>query len=232
MGEYEIGLDRGVFYPQSGPGQVWNGLISVNEAPEGFEEKVRYIDGVKSHYRRKLGYFAGSIEAFTYPDGLYEDVFAQRRVKSFGMSYRVLSADSYKIHLVYNVLISPSGTAGAQDTPENFNWDFTAMPIPVEDGIRTAHLIVDASVANADTISELENILYGSDTLTARLPLPVEILDIFEENAILRVIDNGDGTFTVIGPDSAIIMLDSTTFQITWPSAVYIDAISYHLSSL
>jgi hypothetical protein len=66
----------------------------------------------------------------------------------------------------------------------------------------------------------------------ARLPTPEELLGIFERTALLQVVDNGDGTFTVTGPDEAIQMLDPTTFQIAWPSAVYLDAESYSLSSL
>jgi hypothetical protein len=78
----------------------------------------------------------------------------------------------------------------------------------------------------------LEDVLYGTDDESPRLPSPEEVFEIFEENAILRIIDNGDGTWTAIGPDSAIEMLDSETFEITWPSAVYIDADTYTISSL
>jgi hypothetical protein len=66
----------------------------------------------------------------------------------------------------------------------------------------------------------------------ARLPDPQEIFDIFEANSILRVVDNGDGTFTVTGPDDAITMLDDTTFEIDWPSVVVIDSNTYEISSL
>lgn len=230
--DYEIGLDRGVFYPQVGPGEVWDGLTAVTEDVEGFDEQVRYLDGVKTNYRRKIGYFSGTIEAFTYPDSFYEDVLIQRRAKVFGLSYRVTTDDSYKIHIVYNVMIMPSAMSRQQGEVEHFSWDFTTLPISIPDGLKSAHFIVDASIANAQTMTALEDILYGTSEETARLPFPGEILDLFEENAILRVIDNGDGTFTVIGPDSAIQMLDPTTFQITWPSALYIDAVSYHISSL
>lgn len=232
LSDYEIGLDRGVFYPQNGPSEVWDGLTSVSESVEGFDEQVRYVDGVKTNYRRKIGYFAGTIEAFTYPDSFYEVVFVQRRAKVFGLSYRVLTADNYKIHIIYNVMIMPSSMDRQQDALEHFSWDFTTLPVPIPGGLKSAHFVVDASVANAATMAALEDILYGTASDTARLPSPEEILDLFEENAVLRVIDNGDGTFTAIGPDSVIQMLDPTTFQITWPSALYIDAVSYQLSSL
>lgn len=230
--DYEIGLDRGVCYGQNGSGEVWNGLISVDENSEDSDEQARYSDGVKTHYRRKVGYFAGTIEAFTYPDSFYESVFVQRRAKVFGLSYRVLTHSSYKIHLVYNVMVMPSSLSRQQDEAEHFSWDFTTMPVSLPDGTKSAHFVIDASIANAAAITALESLLYGSDIETPRLPMPEEILTLFEDNATLRVTDNGDGTFTVTGPDSAIQMLDSTTFQITWPSAVSIDADSYRISSL
>jgi len=92
--------------------------------------------------------------------------------------------------------------------------------------------VISADVAYSSALSDLEDVLYGSATTDPRIPLPAEILSIFEENSILQIIDNGDGTWTAIGPSSAIIMLDSITFQIDWPSAVFIDANSYSIHSL
>lgn len=82
------------------------------------------------------------------------------------------------------------------------------------------------------TVQAFEDVLYGTDSYSSRLPGPDEVLEIFEEHSILRVIDDGDGTYTVIGPDEAITMLDSTTYEINWPSAVWIDSDYYTLSSL
>lgn len=228
---YESGLDRGVFYPKDGPGEAWNGLTSVNESPSS-NEQTRYIDGVKTHYHHRSEDFSGTIETFSYPKSFYENVLTQNRCESFGLSYRVDSDGGYKIHLVYNVVVSPTSFDYRQSDTDSFSWVFTTRPLPIP-GVRlSAHLIIDTSKAYSWTVAVLEDILYGSETEAARLPLPEEVLDIFEANSILQVIDHGDGTFTVNGPNSAIQMLDTTTFQITWPSAVYIDAVSYTISSL
>jgi hypothetical protein len=77
----------------------------------------------------------------------------------------------------------------------------------------------------------LEDILYGTNEFEARLPDFDELVEIFDDNATWEVIDNEDGTFTVIGPETAIQMLDEETFQITWPTAVFIDEDSYTVSS-
>lgn len=226
--DYEAGLERGVIYPLTGVGEAWNGLVSVQDSLSDSDEETRYIDGVKTRRRRRVGEFSGTIEAFTYPDSFFEDVLTQRRQKGFGLSYRV----GDKIHLVYNILVGPTTLNSQQLDTEPFSWDFTSLPVSVPGVRMSAHLVVDASKAYSWTIASLEDILYGSESTTPRLPLPEEVLNIFDINSILKVTNNGDGSFTVEGPDDVIQMLDPTTFQITWPSAVYINGESYTLSSL
>ena len=230
--EYEIGLDRGVLYPQDGPAESWNGLISVVETPSDDSLQSRHIDGVKTSSRRRTGGFSGTIEAFTYPPSLDDHIFSRDRLKSFGLSYRVPTQTRYKIHLVYNVRFSPEGILRKQSETASFSWNFTTKPVSVPEAKASAHLIVDTDKAYSWTVSSLEDLLYGNESGAPRLPSPAEVFEVFEENSILRVIDNGDGTFTVDGPDSAIQMLDLTTFQIDWPSAIYIDASTYKISSL
>jgi hypothetical protein len=225
---FDSGLERGVYYPKNAPGETWNGLLAVTETPYGSDEMTRYIDGVKNTSRRRIGYFSGTIEAYTYPDSFFDNVFVQKRATDFGLSYR--SGD--KIHLVYNVSIPPSAFKYAPDLAAQFRWDFATVPVDISRVTRTSHVVIDTSVAHSATVSALEDILYGSAQNSARLPSPTEVMDIFEQYSILRVIDHGDGSFTVTGPSTAIQMLDSTSFQITWPSAVYIDEVSYTLSSL
>lgn len=228
---YEAGVDRGVFYPRSGPGIVWNGLVSVQESPSGADEKSRYIDGVRTRSGRKPGEFSGNIEAFTYPLEL-EDTFTRRRAPAFGLSYRTMTEKSYKIHLVYNVLLSPDSKVYEQENVEPFNWEFTTLPVAFSGRRASSHLIIEADAAYPELMEALEAVLYGDDANEGHLPLPNELIDIFEEHSILQIIDHGDGTWTAIGPDDVVSMLDPTTFQISWPSAVYINGWSYTVSSL
>lgn len=231
--DYEVGIDRGVFYPKSGPGEPWNGIISVEESESGSKENVRYNDGVKTYRRRRSGYFSGTIKTFSYPSSFYENVLTQRKPKTFGLSYRILGEDSCKIHLVYNVLVDPTQISyGQTERAGVLQCGFTSLPVSVPNAGVSAHLIIDTSIAYSWTISDLEDILYGTSEELARLPSPEEVFSVFEDNSILKVIDHGDGSFTVDGPDEAITMLDSTTFEISWPSAIYIDNNSYKISSL
>lgn len=230
------GLERGVFYPSEGSGVPWDGLVEISEVPTEAVSHAVYLDGSKKQDRRSQEHFSGKIKAYSYPDQFYSDILVQRRPKTFGLSWRVDQGDTYELHLVYNALISPQSYIHQQSDFETFDWNFTTLPIPIESQLsnasRTSHLIVETSVAYSWTIEALENVLYGTDSETSRLPSPNEVFQIFEENSILIVVDNGDGTFTVTGPDEAIVMLDSITFEITWPSAVYITADRYRISSL
>jgi len=230
--DYESGVDRGVFYPLNGSGEAWSGLISVTGSPSESDQKSVYLDGKKILQKRRPGHFSGMIESISYPFSFYKDVVMQRITKPFGMSYRVQTKKGYKIHLVYNVLVGPAPKLYQQQGVDFHRWSFTTKPLPIPEVGFSAHLVVDSTEAYSWTLTALETILYGDDAETSRLPSPQEVMDIFEENSILRIIDHGDGTWTAIGPDSAIQMLDSTTFEITWPSAVYIDAVSYTIHSL
>lgn len=223
-----MGLERGVFYPLSGPGVAWNGLISITESLAEADVKARYIDGVKMNQRRSQGFFAGTIEAYTYPDSFHDDILTQRRPRSFGLSYR----DRTRVHLVYNALISPGGHSYKHSEVDPFSWDFTAKPVTVPGAGRSAHIIIETATAYSWTLAALEDVLYGSESTDAHLPLPEEVFQIFEDNSILQIIDHGDGSWTAIGPDDVVQMLDETSFQISWPSAVYIDADSYTIHSL
>jgi hypothetical protein len=248
---YETGVDRGVLYVGSLPGVPWNGLTSVNVSSDGGDPKPYYIDGVKYLNLPSPEDFRATITAYTYPsefgvcDGSVKvrpGLFATRqRRKTFGFSYRTMIGNDisaehgYKIHLIYNALAAPSGadyrTLSDNTDPEDFSWSVTARP-PVTTGYhRTPHIVIDSRTTNAETIAVLEDILYGTNEFEARLPDFDELVEIFDDNATFEVIDNEDGTFTVIGPESAIQMLDEETFQITWPTAIFIDEDSYTISS-
>ena len=250
---YEAGVDRGVLYIADQPGVVWNGLTSVSEIPSGGETKAYYIDGVKYQQVSADEEFVANIEAFTYPDefaecegtlqsphsGLF--LTSQPR-KSFGLSYRTRIGNdldgpdhAYKLHLVYNALAESSArqneTLDESPNLTNFSWRVTTLPPPITGYKRTAHFVVDSRSTDPLALTALEEILYGSDALTPRLPDASELFDIFETHSSFVVIDNGDGSFTASGTDFQVHMLDSTTFEINTPAAVFIDATSYTLTS-
>lgn len=249
---YEAGLDRGVLYVDALPGVPWNGLTSVNVSSTGGEAQSYYLDGIKYLNVPSPEEFQGSITAYTYPDefgvcdgsvrvrpGLF---VSQQRRKSFGFSYRTMigndlsSEHGYKIHIVYNALAAPSArdhrSLDATNDPGDFNWTITARPPAMAGYTPTAHVEIDSRTTNETTMTIVEDILYGTSEFDARLPDFDELFGIFDDNiTTLEVIDNGDGTFTVIGPASAVQMVGEDMFEITWPTAVFIDEDSYTISS-
>lgn len=248
---YEAGVDRGVLYVDGKPGVPWNGLTSVNESPTGGDATPYYIDGVKYLNTPAGEQFEATITAFTYPDlfaecdGTYQPrsglFITQQRRKSFGFSYRTkigndLSGDfAYKIHIVYNALAEPSErsnqTITDESDPADFSWKITTKP-PAMPGYRpTSHVVIDSRTTDHVVLELVEDILYGTEEDTARLPSWAELLGVYDAITTLTVVDNGDGTWTATAPFDVIRFTDAETFEITASTAVYIDDDTYTLSS-
>ena len=202
--QYELGVDKGVFYPLNAAtsaydtAYAWNGLISVTESPSGAEVTKNYADNDVYMSLMSAEEFAATVEAYNYPDefalvdgtaepvpGLY---VGQQQRKPFGLSYRTkVGNDSkgmdagYKIHLIYNAMAAPSEKAYStvNDSPEatTFSWELSTTPINAGNVLKsTAQLTINSLKVSAAKLKALENILYGTTTLQARLPLPTEVI--------------------------------------------------------
>ena len=217
--KYETGADHGVLYIPDAAGNYkggvpWNGLTTVTETPAGAESNPQYADNIKYLNLLSAETFGGTIEAFTYPDefgqcdGTVEPTpglsIGQQSRAHFGFSYRTKIGNDtegqdhgYKLHLIYGALASPSEKAMAtvNDSPEavSLSWQFDTDPVQVTriSGLKaTALITVDSTKVSALALAQLEDILYGTDTLEPRLPLPDEVIDILGGNPVL-------GTLTV-----------------------------------
>jgi hypothetical protein len=203
---YETGVDHGVLYipDESGSyedGYAWNGLTTVTESPSGAESSPQYADNIKYLNLVSAEEFGGTVEAFTYPDefGQCDGTVApspglaigQQGRKQFGLSYRTRVGNDldgtdhgYKLHLIYGALAAPSEKAYAtiNDSPEAiaFSWEITTTPVQVTDHKPTALLTIDSTMVDADALTSLEEILYGAAGVEARLPLPDEVIGLFE----------------------------------------------------
>lgn len=206
---YETGTTKGVVYPADATGAypagaAWNGLTAVTESPDGAEATDLYADDIKYGTMRSAETFGATIEAYTYPEefaildgskspvkGLY---VGQQSRGTFGFTYVTklgndsVSADDgtlYKLHLIYGATASPSEKSYAtiNDSPDavTFSWDITTTPVAIADMKPTAQLVLDSSKVDAKAMAAVEAILYGSETLTAHLPLPDEIVKIMTD---------------------------------------------------
>lgn len=253
---FETGVDRGVLYVKGQEGVPWIGLATVSESPSGGDTKEVYLDGLKIVNRSKPEDFKASIEAYTYPREFEECEGAQElanglRVtqqsrKMFDLCYRTKIGNdidgidhAYKLHLIYNALAAPTDKdyeSISDDTePSTFSWDISTRPVRFEDpffGVKYgAHLVLDSRVVYPWAMEAVENVLYGTETTPPNMPTPEELLELFIDNALVKVIDNGDGTFSVTGPDEAVYAVGDT-YHVNWPSVVDIDEEHTQLSSL
>ena len=229
---YENGVDRGVFYPKGGVGVPWIGLTSVKESVEGDGSTVIYVDGRKQINQLQLGAFSATIEAFTYPDEFelydgYSEFYANQNRPLFDFSYRTwLPGGAYKLHLVYNCLVKPTTRQSDSLTDGsdilNFSWDLSTTPIPFPYDRPTAHLYVNSTQIVPSALLALESVLYGSDSSEPHMPRIPEIMSLFDANAIFQVVDNGDGTCTVSGPDGWVDQdaVDPTKWTLSSPSVI------------
>jgi hypothetical protein len=225
--DYEIGVDRGVYYPKNGVPEVWNGLVSVTENTPDISERVRYVEGRKIANLRREDSFSATISAFSHPTS-----FLLNPRIPFGMSYRVETAKGYKIHLVYNALAHISSrNYGQADSPDPVSFNIATVPVAMLDLMPSAHLIIDTAAAYPGAVTQFEDVLYGNTDFDPQLPLPSEVFDIFELNALFKIIDNGDGTFTMEAPDDVFLWFSATQVEVEWPRILTLDEDTYRIRS-
>lgn len=198
---YETGVKNGVLYLQdeSGvytKGVAWNGLTAVTESPSGAEATPLYADDIKYLELFSAEEFGATIEAYTYPEefeacdgsaSLGKGVtIGQQDRKTFGLCYRtVLGNDvksneyGYKLHLIYGAKAAPSekGYQTINDSPEaiTFSWEVTTTPVNVAGFKPTASVTIDSTKIDAAKLKTIEDMLYGTESVEAKLPLPDEL---------------------------------------------------------
>lgn len=201
---YETGVKKGVLFVQGEGGTYetgvpWNGLTAVTESPSGAEATALYADDIKYLNLMSAEDFGATIEAYMYPDefGVCDGSatiakgvsIGQQKRKAFGFAYVTTIGNDvdgndygYKIHLIYGAMAAPSERAYAtvNDSPEaiTLSWEISTTPVNVTGFRPTAHLEIDSTKIDAEKLTALEEILYGSETEEARLPLPDEIVEL------------------------------------------------------
>lgn len=211
---YELGVKNGVLYPSANgaypTGVVWDGLTAVNESPSGAETTKLYADDTVYGTVTSAEEYGGTIEAYQSPeefdacDGTAEIIpgatIGQQGRKPFGLSFvTTIGNDTagmehgYKIHLIWGATASPSEKAHSSinesPEPEPLSWEFTTTPVNVGSGFKpSACMTLDSTTIDADKLTAIKDILYGTDPdttatpptegTTARLPLPSEIIAI------------------------------------------------------
>lgn len=199
---YETGVQKGVLYLLDDAGKyangvAWNGLVSVNESPSGAEPTPLYASDSKYIELMSAEEFGASIEAYTYPDefeacdGSAEldagITIGQQPRSMFGLCYRTTKGNDvagneygYKLHLIYGAKAAPTEKAYTtiNDSPEaiTFSWELTTTPVEVPGFKPTASITIDSTKVTPANMVKIEELLYGTSTKEATLPMPAEIL--------------------------------------------------------
>lgn len=248
---YETGVDRGVLFLPDGRAVAWNGLTGVEDATTS-EVQEFFMDGVKFLERQIMGDYAGTLKAFTYPDEFNEVLGLQevheglsyhnQTPQQFHLCYRTRIGNDvdggdhgYKIHILYNLRAVPApqsfSSMGELGLPTEFSWTLSGTP-PVMDGYRpTVHISIDSTKTDPPRLGDIEELLYGTDTMDAQLPDVDVFTEMFHDFYNLLIIDHGDGTWTAYDPgDDFITWTDPTTFLISGANVEYLDADTYTVS--
>lgn len=201
---YELGVKRPVLYKPNTEGKyvdgvAWNGFTSVNQNPSGAESTPLFANDSKYLSLTSSEEFGATIEAYTYPkefaecDGSAELIkgvrVGQQSRKPFGLSYvTTLGNDllkeeyGYVIHLVYGCMAAPSSrqyeTINKDPEAMKLSWELTTTPVAVEGKRPTAHLEIVSTDLEKEKLKKIEDILYGTESEAARMPLPDEIKSI------------------------------------------------------
>lgn len=200
---YETGVDRAVLYVDGVDGVAWNGLVELIDNPSGAEPREFYFDGMKYYNARSPEELQGTINAYYSPsefdvcDGslsLAPGISAtQQRRQSFGLCYRTKIGNDtdgedhgYKLHLIYNASAAPTirqnKSLGGDPTAGILSWSFTTKPVPIPGGRPGAHIVLDSTSLDRYVLSILEDVLYGTSSSPPRLPLPDEVLYMFNNS--------------------------------------------------
>lgn len=229
---HEEGIDHGVVYPSTEHGVAWNGLLSVAETLST-ETTGYFIDGVKRVNATQLDEYSAAVEAFTYPE-ILDDTQEIR-----GFAYRTKAGERYRIHLVYNPILHMSGKTrlAFAETPEALpiHFDMTSRPETLTGHAPVSQVIIEISELESYFLEYIEGLLYGTADASPQFPILEDLVVFATDNAThgtLIILDHGDGTWTAIGSDEMITMLDEDSFTIDSPSAIFIDSESYTISSL
>lgn len=201
---YYAGVDRGMLYPEEGPGVPWPGLTGVDENATSGDIIPFYLDGVRRRNDHSLEEFEATINAFAAPaefgpcEGQVELTsgmfLGQQPRESFGFSYRSQIGNdidgldfAYELNLVYNAMARPVSRSktSLSESPEaeSRSWEIETLPVDFMDNAPSARLRLDSRHIEPDKLKTIEDILYGA-TEDPRLPTIEDvylILSVVEE---------------------------------------------------
>ncbi len=203
------GADHCVLYLNSGGdylnGVPWNGLIAYEPGSSGRNVDALYTKDFKVGCTMEEEELDGTIRGYTYPDEFeqclgYDEAFAgvyfgQQDSSVFGICYRTLIGNDidgadhgYELHLVYGLIVKGASCSYAsiaeQITAAEMSWNVECvMPIAFDYGKPVSEIVIKSTKAKPETMAMLEDILYGTEDTSPRLPSADELYGILYDIA-------------------------------------------------
>lgn len=198
---FEQGVSHGVFYPLVAGvytgGVAWNGLVNVTNSPSGAEPNKQYADNIPYVTLMSAEEWSGTIECFNFPNEFLPCLGYKKSTNGaqmggqsrdgFGFVWRVEKGNAedqsagYILNLVYGLQSSPSEQTDAtkNDSPElkTLSFPVSSTPVPYAAGDPVSIIRVDSTDPDVTPagLAALEDVLFGTATNPARLPLPAEV---------------------------------------------------------
>ena len=215
--KFETGNKKGVLYvAKDNPtaddwyenGVAWNGLTAVTLSNSGADETALWADDIKYASLRSAEEFGATIEAYQCPPEFYAcdgsatlvegATIGQQGRKAFAFSYVTTQGNDvkgtdygYKIHLIYGATASPSERSyqTINESPDaiTLSWELTTTPVAVTGHKPTAHIEIDSTKFDENTISKLtalENYLYGTSSTPPKMPTPDQVKQLLTTGTI------------------------------------------------
>lgn len=196
--KYENGVDHAVLYTGTDwKGVAWNGMTSIDTAPDGGETEALWADNIKYAVMRGAVSYAATINCFTYPEEFNaclgnkkvtvggKDVYVHEQMgENFRMAYRTTRNNAekgligYRYHVVYGLVCDPSDMTyeTIDDSPDavEFAFDVEGSPAQLKNGEKVysaCEFTFDVDEADIATDPRIQ-ILYGTAEADAKCPDP------------------------------------------------------------
>lgn len=230
------GVDRGFIFFESEKGAPWRGITDVEVLEDSYLVETYYMDGRKIGHRFHKGNFHAKVTSYDNP---FEDPELMYDVRGFSYRehYSLGGKNHYRLHIVHGASIrylsSVQQTYNVSDPKDitTFRWEVDSLDVDLRENVelKGSHLILDSSQIFDWSLRDIENVLYDE----GRIPSIDEMMDIFSEMNLI-IIDHGDGTWSAVGHESMIQMLDATEFVIETPTIIFdeVDPRTYDIYDL
>ena len=193
---FEQGIERVMVYTNDLGGEPWHGVSRIEEK-KGINVKKVHNEGILVSVVPLRSEVELSIEAYSEPKILKQCMgskilpigitVSSQRQKPFDLTYRTYVGNGiddqnfYKIHFVYNSICLDPGsnhsTMSRSSEPGQRTYEIHTVPEFINGLAPSSHLVVDTSMVSIETIRDIENILYGSETSSPTMIRPEELMD-------------------------------------------------------